>query len=208
MKSLICHYSNNPNLEEKFGRNPDVLKEHNIDNIFLILETEFGDSVLQQFFSMVGFDCLIGHGDRHWTNYGVIVEENSELKYKFSPIYDTASGYLLELTDKKLKETIRSGKLNDEKWYWPKKKGLCKMTCNGDIKTNHMELFKYILGNENLSRYVPSLVAPIKNLDLSMVNQLLKGEGFEGLTADRKFTISKVLEMRKKILDSIIIGGK
>ena len=151
MKELICHYSNLPNLEEKMGRDTDVLKEHDIDNIFLILKNEFGDGdkVLNDFFRMIGFDCLIGHGDRHWTNYGVILEEKNQkesLNYKFAPIYDTASGYLLEMTDEKLKEMIKTDKLNDENWYRPKKKALCKIVCKQDIKTNHIELFEYIIG--------------------------------------------------------------
>ena len=159
MKELVCHYSNNPNLEEKFGRNPDVLKEHNIDNIYLILDTEFGKKILHGFFCMVGFDCLIGHGDRHWSNYGVVVDEaGGNLKYKFSPLYDTASGYLLEMTDDKLQEMLVGGTLDKEDWYKPKKKGLCKIICNDDLKTNHIELFEYIIDNQDFKNYASSLI--------------------------------------------------
>ena len=207
MKELICHHSNRPNLKEKFGRHPEVLKEHNIDTIYLILEAEYGEKVLHGFFRMVGFDCLIGHGDRHWKNYGVIITDNrGNLEYRFAPVYDTASGYFLEMPDEKLREMIGEGKLNDENWYKPKKhRGLCKIICNDNIKTNHVELFEYILDNPNFSDYAPSLIDPVRRFDMKLVRYLLKNSFYlKNLSNDRKFAIKKVLEMRKKILDSII----
>ena len=208
MKELVCHHSNNPNLEEKFGRHPEVLKEHSIDNIFLILDTEFGDkkSIFHNFFRMVGFDCLIGHGDRHWSNYGVIVDEAGDnLEYRFSPIYDTASGYLLEMPDEKLKEMASEKTLDDEDWHKPKKRGLCKIICNGDLKTNHLELFEYILDNENFKDYISSLTDPVKRFNMKLVRHLLKNNFYlKNISDDRKFAITKVLEMRKNLLDSII----
>ena len=211
MKTLICHHSNSPNLEEKMGRHQDVLKEHDIDNIFLILQTEFGEAVLHDFFRMVGFDCLIGHGDRHWTNYGIVLwEQMGELKYRLAPIYDTASGYLMvELNDKQLERVIRKGGLEDQNWYKPKKRGLCKITCNRDLKTNHIELFEYILDNENFVKYIPDLTEPIKKIDTRLVRYLLKNSFYlKKLSRNRKFAITKILEMRKKILMSIIESKK
>lgn len=203
MKGLICHYAKKPNLEEMFGRNPDVLKEHSIDNIFLILEEEFGKKILLKFFSMVGFDCLIGHGDRHWSNYGIIISEDGSCR--FAPIYDTASGYLLEMTDARLKEMIANKKLDDEDWYRPRKRGLCKIICGDNLKTNHLELFEYILDSPEFRCYVPSLIAPVRRFDMKIARHLLKNSFYmENLGAERKFAIIKVLEMRKKILDSII----
>ena len=207
MKELVCRYSNKPNLEEKFGRHMEVLKEHSVDNIYLILETEFGEKILHGFFRMVGFDCLIGHGDRHWTNYGVVVTENGDnLEYKFAPVYDTASGYLLEMSDEYLREMITKGNLDDENWYKPKKhKGLFKIICNDNPKTNHIELFEYILDNQSFSNYAPSLIEPVRRFNMKLTRHLLKNNFYlKDLADDRKFAIAKVLEMRKKILDTII----
>ena len=205
-KELICHYSSVPNLAEKMGRHPDVLKEHNIDDIVLILDTEFGEKILHNFFKMIGFDCLIGHGDRHWTNYGVkLTYAGNNLDYKFAPIYDTASGYLLEMTDAKVRDIIRKGSLDTEEWYKPKKKGLCKIICNKDLKTNHIELFEYILDNDSFKYYISALIEPIKRFNPRIVRYLLRNNfHLKRFSAERKNAIMKVLEMRKKILDSII----
>ena len=205
MKELICHYSKNPNLEEKMGRHPEVLKEHNIDNIFLILQEDFGKKILRNFFQMIGFDCLIGHGDRHWTNYGVILSDNDNLSYQFAPVYDTASGYLLEMTDDKLHQILKERKLEKNDWYRPKKKALCKIICKDDLKTNHVELFEYILDNFVFSEYTFAMIDPVKRFCGKLSRYLLRNaHSIKELSKDKKFAIMKVLEMRKNILMSII----
>ena len=206
MKTLICHSSRRPNLEEKMGRHEEVLKEHNIDNIFSILKSKFGEIVLHDFFRMVGFDCLIGHGDRHWTNYGVILwQKKNVLKYHLAPIYDTASGYLLEITDVNLEKIVGGGTLEEPDWYRPKKKGLCKITCKKDVKTNHIELFEYILDKNDFVKYIPDLTEPIKRFDIKLVRYLLRNSFYmRDLSIHRKFAMLKILEMRKKILMSIL----
>ncbi len=206
MKTLICRHTNRANLAEKKGRHEDVLLENDINNIFLILDNEFDHKVLHKFFAMIGFDCLLGHGDRHWSNYGVKLTFKKEtLHYTFAPIYDTASGYLLEVKCEDLKKYIESGCLDDEKWHRPNKKGLCKITCKKNIKTNHIGLFEYILGNSNFKRYIPSLLDPIRRFDIKLVRHLLRNSfPIKHVSEDRKFVILKILGTRKKILDSII----
>lgn len=206
MKTLICLFSDTPNLQEHMGRHNTVLKEHNIDNIYTILDSLFEKSVLQKFFQMIGFDCLIGHGDRHWTNYGVLVYKEKEMdKSYFSPIYDTASGYLLELSDKALSEVLDKEVLDSSNWYRPKKKGLCKMTCSGDITTNHIELFEYILDKPKFKDYQLDLIKPIANFNIILVNHLLKSNFYMRDTSkDRRFIINKILKMRHNILASIM----
>ena len=210
MKTLICHHSNRANLEEKMGRHQEVLKEHDIDNIFLILQMEFGEAVLHDFFRMVGFDCLIGHGDRHWTNYGIVLwEQKAELKFRLAPIYDTASGYLLELDDEHLERVIKRGELENENWHKPQKKGLCKMTCSKNLKTNHIELFEYILKKNNFSKYILDLTYPIRKFNTKLVRCLIKNSFYlRKLSRNRKYAIIKTLEMRKKILTSIMESNR
>ena len=72
MKDILCRHSNTANLKEQLGRDDDVLREHNIDDIFLALEEEARvtaskkrtcttqEKIFNSFFQMLGFDCLIG----------------------------------------------------------------------------------------------------------------------------------------------------
>ena len=73
MKVLICSDSGKPDLKEKQGRNIEILEIHNIEHIYNIIKKEcYGNNILEDFFTMIGFDALIGHGDRHWCNYGFL----------------------------------------------------------------------------------------------------------------------------------------
>ena len=108
MKTLLCRHSQKPDLKEKKGRDIETLKEHNIQNIFNIIKAEgYENSILNDFFQMIGFDALIGHGDRHWCNYGFLISKINKANIKFAPIYDTSSGYLTEIdSDSQLKEYL------------------------------------------------------------------------------------------------------
>lgn len=206
MKELICHYSNLPNIEFKMGRDRDVLSEHNVDFIIMILQNEFGEKVLPDFFRMIGYDCLIGHGDRHWCNYGVILSYQKNLKsleFNFAPIYDTASGYLLEMPDDMVNKILSEKSLDNEEWYRAKIKGLCKITVKGDPKTNHIELFEYLLENKDYTKYSGQLIDPIKRFDIKTVKHLL-GNYFKDLSPQRKSVIIKILDKRNEILRNLI----
>jgi hypothetical protein len=200
MRELICHHSKIASTEKKFGRDADVLKEHNIDNIFLILETEFESSVLRSFFQMVGLDALIGHGDRHWSNYGVVVSsKNGNIRAKFAPIYDTASGYLTEIGDsERLMRMLGSDLLNDE-WYKPgNKQELCKITVPNNIKSNHFDLMKRILSEPQLMKYKDDLAKPFRLYNRQLTTAILK-RFFPELSELKKDVICTILNKRHSL---------
>jgi hypothetical protein len=173
MKELVCRHSGDASLpQKKFGRDEDVLREHNIVSIFLALESEFGESVLRPFFEMVGFDALVGHPDRHWQNYGIIV--SADLDGRFSPVYDTASGYLLGHKDEAVIKTYKTDLLNDE-WYRPTNmKGNSKITVPENIKCNHFDLMEHILSNSSMEKYRHSLGKAFRNFDPRLPRTIIR----------------------------------
>lgn len=199
MKELICRYTRQPNLADKMGRDDEVLKEHNVDYIVLVLDHEFTAAVLPKFFEMVGFDALIGHGDRHWSNYGVVISSRgNNVTTSFSPIYDTASGYLLEHPEEKVLSLL-NGDLLDPKWYRPTKlKGLCKITVPNNIKSNHFDLLEYAIAEKDLSRYKSSIQKAFLNYHPRICRAVLN-RFFPDLSLTRRETIEKILSMRWKL---------
>lgn len=208
MKVLICRYSGKPNLKEKRGRDTETLEEHNIKNIFNIIKKKgYKDTILKDFFKMVGFDALIGHGDRHWCNYGFLASENRKNNVKFAPVYDTSSGYLTEIQEEsKLKEKI--SQLDDENWYQAKArmKGLCKITIPGDYKATHFELLKYILTDTDMQNYKEYVSLAFKGYNSQLVQAILE-RFFPNLMEIRKQIILKILDKRVAI-GLKIIGGE
>lgn len=203
MKDLICRHSRQVNLDKMFGRDDEVLQEHNLENIVLILETEFGKEVLPGFFQMIGFDALIGHGDRHWSNYGVVVSfHNNTPTAKFAPIYDTASGYLTEMDDRSQLEQMLREDLTQDTWYRPpanrKSKGLCKITLSGNIKCNHFDLLEHVLADSALKNYIKDVKVAFRNFDEGLPRAILK-KFFPDLDPLRKQVIETILVARFRI---------
>ena len=211
MKSLICNNSGRPDLEEKRGRDIEILKEHNIKNIFNIInQQDSRGNILKDFFKMIGFDALIGHGDRHWCNYGFLAPKpkNRKNNIRFAPIYDTSSGYLTEIQDEsKLKEKIPE--LDNEEWYQAKarKKGLCKITIPGDYKATHFELLKYILTDTDMLNYTECVSLAFNGYNSQLVQAILK-RFFPSLTEIRKQIILKILDKRASIGLKLIVGER
>ncbi len=214
MKHLICNDGGKPDLKEKRGRDIETLKEHNIKNIFQIIKQQgYKENTLKDFFQMIGFDALIGHGDRHWCNYGFLTPKKGKnnVKFapsnvKFAPIYDTSSGYLTEIQgESKLREKILQ--LDDEEWYQSKAKikGLCKITTPGDYKATHFELLKYILTDTDMRNYKESISLAFKEYNFQLVQTILE-IFFPSLTEIRKQIILKILDKRASIGLKIIEG--
>ena len=209
MKTLLCRHSQQPDLKEKKGRDTETLKEHNIQNIFNIIKAEnYEDSILRNFFQMIGFDVLIGHGDRHWCNYGFLSSKINKKNVKFAPVYDTSSGYLTEIKDySKLKEYLV--KLDNDEWYQDqaRKKGLCKITVPKDPFSTHFELLKFIFTDANMKDYKGAVSLAFDGYHYVMI-QCILDEFFPDLEDIRKQIILKILDKRAQIGVRIIDGSK
>jgi hypothetical protein len=73
------------------------------------------DSIIEDLFKMIVFDCLIGSQDRHFYNWGVIQTIGENEPPEFSPIFDTARGLLWNSTESKLLE-MSTNKANLIAW--------------------------------------------------------------------------------------------
>ena len=208
MKILICRYNRQPDLDEKKGRDTEILKQHNIKNIFDILKKEtYDDNILKDFFKMIGFDALIGHGDRHWCNYGLLKPKMKNSYIRFAPVYDTSSGYLTEV-DHEFQLKNKLSDLDDDKWYDEKAriKGLCKITVPDDFRSTHFDLLRYILKDKSMAKYKGSVSWAFNKYSSQTVQAILK-RFFPKLTDLRKEIILKILEKRYNIGIKIIKKG-
>lgn len=204
MKELVCRHSNLINLERRFGRDDDVLKEHQIENIYMILEAEFGESVLPDFFAMVGLDALIGHGDRHWSNYGAIVSmDNNAIHSRFAPLYDTASGYLTEIGENERLFRMLNDELNSDAWYQVRRKRLCKITVAGNPKASHFDVMERILSDKDMSKFRAHLERPFRKYSDQLVRAILN-RFFPKLDTARRDVIKKILSRRYRIAKKML----
>lgn len=61
------------------------------------------------FTRLLAFDAIVGNNDRHFYNWGVIVDVNGRRTPVFSPVFDTARALYWNSTDLRLTEIARDG---------------------------------------------------------------------------------------------------
>lgn len=75
----------------------DFVKEA-IQHVF---PTQYED-ILHELTEMLLFDAIVGNNDRHFFNWGILVDLKSRAQPRFSPIYDSARGLFWNFSDKKI----------------------------------------------------------------------------------------------------------
>ncbi len=118
------------------------------------------EELMLEFTKMLFFDALIGANDRHFYNWGIIVNIKNESSPKFAPIYDTARGLFWNIKESKLQIMGKNAK-NMEIWidnYL--NKSMPKMCLDDGNEGNHFTFIEKIV--KKYPKY-KEICAPIKD---------------------------------------------
>jgi hypothetical protein len=89
-----------------------------IENVYLIVNShdllEDKDGIINGFWDMFVIDALIGNGDRHFGNWGIL-EKDGEVK--FSPVYDCGSSLGALLDDDEMEANMKTESSFKQKEY-------------------------------------------------------------------------------------------
>lgn len=102
--------------------------------------------VMHELIRLVLFDALVGNNDRHYYNWGVVLDLSGKNKLRFAPVYDTARGLFWNDEDEKIRRRMTSGGSANVENYLKK---YCsgskpKLGWDGDSKLNHFSMVKHI----------------------------------------------------------------
>lgn len=102
------------------------------------------ETLLKDFTRLLAFDAIVGNNDRHFYNWGVIVDVAGRRIPEFSPIFDTARALYWNSTEKHLKEI--AGDRNRRQKHKEKYVRTCypKTGWDGLITPNHFQLIREI----------------------------------------------------------------
>lgn len=96
---------------------------------------------------MLVFDCIIGNNDRHFYNWGLIVNAKKKIKKPyFAPIYDTARGLFWNNSNQQTKEFYEKWETNGSsmiKGYANRSKP--RISVENKKNANHFDLIEYII---------------------------------------------------------------
>lgn len=106
--------------------------------------------VMRELVRLILFDALVGNNDRHFYNWGVVLDLEGKNDMRFAPVYDTARGLFWNDDDEKIKRRMTSGGTagidNYLKKYCSGSKP--KLGWEGDAKLNHFSMVKHIVENQ------------------------------------------------------------
>lgn len=117
--------------------------EHALKNEF----PHYWEALLVEFTRLLAFDAIVGNNDRHFYNWGVVLDIEGRCVPQFSPIYDSARALYWNTTDARLEELSRdrNRRAAHQKKYITK----CypKTGWDGMPMPNHFDLMRQIAAN-------------------------------------------------------------
>lgn len=113
----------------------------------MALKSRFPDhweTLVADFTRLLAFDAIVGNNDRHFYNWGVVLDVQSRRVPQFSPIYDTARALYWNTTDSGLADLARDPArraTHQEKYV---QRCFPKTGWDGMRKPNHFDLLRAI----------------------------------------------------------------
>ncbi|NQW99792.1 HipA domain-containing protein [bacterium] len=101
-------------------------------------------NLLAEFTRLLAFDAIVGNNDRHFYNWGVVLDVEGRCEPRFSPIYDTARALYWNTTDARLAEIARDPARRDGHQEKYVQKCYPKTGWDGSGMPNHFDLMRAI----------------------------------------------------------------
>ncbi len=143
------------------------------------------------FARMMAFDALVGANDRHAENWGGIEDVRSSRILRFAPIYDTARGLLLRLSDEELVRWYAGDAEKELARYAQKSVSL--IGTGEHERPNHFEVFRHMV-HDPLFRSAVSQV--VRAFSPSVVRRILCNDFSRLMSRVRLRAIDDLLRYR------------
>lgn len=170
------------------------------------LEYSFPEQINMLFaglMKMMAFDAIVGNNDRHFYNWGIMIDVQGKTEPRFSPIYDTARALFWNESDQKIKSIFldKNGLTQKIQNYAIKSKP--KMGIESLSNLNHFQFIE-----EALKRF-PQFTSSIKKVvDRALAvdeGELIDAKYRSLLSKERRALIKLCLNYRKESLKKILL---
>jgi hypothetical protein len=154
---------------------------------------------------MLAYDALVGAQDRHARNWGVVADPVGGAPLRFAPVFDTARGLLVTLSDDDLRAKIAAGRT---KWI---EEYAARSTCligtgNPEEKT-HFDLVRFMAGKRR-ELYGCHVTAVVEGFRLDRVRRMLHSRFGRLFSRLRLELIAELLEHRHGVLKKLCARPK
>ena len=204
---ILSSFKEEPNDEwiEELERKNKIRESIDIEDIIKAIKAIFPNNykaILNDFYEMLLFDCLVGNNDRHYYNWGVITHIMGQHEPYFSPIYDTARGlwwnssdnFIVSLSQDKNKRQSRLKKyVNNSK---------PKISIPGNSKCHHFDLIHYLVNQNYLTNTQKE--AWSNNTYLANIYEVVENKFCNIIIPERLFLIKESLSFRFSELSKVL----
>lgn len=163
------------------------------------------DYVMHELVRLLLFDALVGNNDRHFYNWGVILDLDGKHNMRFAPVYDTARGLFWNDDDEKIKRRFVSGGTARIDNYLER---YCiasrpKLGWEGDSKLNHFSMVRHIVDSQFYinKEELQTLFADDVFLNMQVV---IDKEFSDLMIPERLDLVKKCLQYRFKTIKQIL----
>lgn len=163
----------------------------------------YADEILEDLVRMLLFDAWVGNNDRHFYNWGVVVDIRRKEKPYFSPVYDTARGLFWNYHEQKIVSLYRNPKEleNQIKKYI---KGSCpKIGWDGEPDLNHIRLIEFI-AKHNFGIKKDDIHDLFSEENLKRCEKVIHDEFHGLLSHERIYVVIRCLERRIEEIKKVI----
>lgn len=160
------------------------------------------DDIMKGFVKLLLFDAIVGNSDRHFYNWGVIVDDLGRQQPRFSPVYDTARGLFWNEREQKILDIVSDSKRLDAFLNKYTEKSAPKTGWEGEDNINHFRLIELLYEQDH--RYCDLCEGMIKLGRLQDIHKMIDKEFSQLFSKARIFLIKKCLERSFERLNQII----
>jgi len=163
----------------------------------------YADEILEDLVKMLLFDAWVGNNDRHFYNWGVVMDIKGRQKPYFSPIYDTARGLFWNYAEQKIVSLYKDSKLLDKaiKKYIV---GSCpKIEWDNEVDINHIRLVE-IIAQHNFGIKRENIRELFSDNNLKLCKKLIHEEFHGLLSKERIYVVNRCLERRIEEIRKVI----
>lgn len=163
---------------------------------------EQANEIENQFVRMLVFDAIVGNNDRHFYNWGIIININKNKRPIFAPIFDTARGLFWNDSEEKIVNYFKNSPGIDVRINKYIHNSKPKTGWEGLKEINHFTLIQRIyLEDDRYKQVIKEILSEEKYLNIS---NLFEGDLVKLFSGNRKKLIKLCIEKRWNTLLSII----
>jgi hypothetical protein len=164
---------------------------------------EHWESLLADFTRLLAFDAIVGNNDRHFYNWGVVLDVQTRRVPRFSPIYDTARALYWNTTDARLAEIARDPARRNSHQEKYVQRCFPKTGWDGTGTPNHFDLMRAISTNRP---ELGALLLKIPVADLPQrIKRLFNGEFRDLMSPLRAEFIQRCLDRRATLFHEALV---